>query len=202
MNDLLQNLLQAADAASAAPSTPDDLSSKVHRRRKVRAAKSRRLKIGIVAATCTAAAFTIILTLQPSPEGQGRPTSPLAQIAPTESVAAERAIDTESLRREAAAIKAEADSLEKFLAARDRQTRLAELAAEHDCLLIAASAPDPEEAALERAAARAVCQADFLLETLNDRLAAVEAYRNVAEQFPNTRWAMIAQDSVQRLEMN
>jgi hypothetical protein len=199
MTDPLQNLLQATDAASA-PSAPDDLVAKVHRRQKSRTAKSRQLKIGATAA-CAALAFALILTHQPRPEGQGRPTAPLAQNPPTE-LATARAADAASLLREAADIKSEADALEKLLAAHQRQTHLTELAAEYDRLLVATSAPDPEEAALERAAARAICQADFLLETLNDRLAAVAAYRNIAEQFPNTRWAMIAQDNLSRLEMN
>jgi hypothetical protein len=194
--DPLENLLQATDAASA-PSAPDDLAAKVRRRQQARAAKSRQLKIGVTAA-CVALVFAVILTQQPRPEGQGRPTQPIAHNSPKESAEQSTAL----LLREAADINAEANALEKLLAAHQRQTHLTELAAEYDRLLVATSAPDPEEAALERAAARAICQADFLLETLNDRLAAVAAYRNVAEQFPNTRWAMIAQDNLTRLEMN
>jgi hypothetical protein len=105
-------------------------------------------------------------------------------------------------RQPPAAEVAEADVLEKWIAARQRTERLAELTAEHDRLLVAASAPDPAATALDRAAGNAVCQAEFLLETLGDRRAAIAAYRNVAEQFPDTRWAMIASDNLTRLEMN
>jgi hypothetical protein len=192
--DPLLRLLQDADAATNRQA-PVDLVGKVHRRQQARATKSRRLTVGAIG-ICMATALVVSLNLWRA-ENQ-LAVHPLAEpranaIAP---------IDIEALLRESKSLKAEADALEQLIAAQQRSARLAELAAEHDRLLVSTSAPDPEETALERAAAKAVCQADFLLETLNDRIAATQAYRHVAEQFPDTRWAMIAQDNLIRLEMN
>src|SRR5437762_3219909 len=103
MTDPLQNLLQATDRAST-PAPPADLVTKVHRRQRTRATKSRRLKIG-VAATCVAIVFAVIRTQPPAPEGHGRTPSPIAQnTTPSPSQVA----IAESLLRETADLKAEA----------------------------------------------------------------------------------------------
>jgi hypothetical protein len=198
-SDPLLRLLQDTDAASAPPAS-DDLIAKVHRRQQTRATRSRRLKLGVAVLGVASATAALLLIQQPGPEGANLTTPLVAQDSPALPTPAQP--DAAKLLREAETLNAEADALEKLLAAHERQQRLAELAAEHDRLLIAASAPDPEEAALERTAAKAICQADFLLETLDDRVAALHAYRNVAEQFPDTHWAMLAQENVNRLEMN
>ncbi len=116
--------------------------------------------------------------------------------SPTDQLLAERPLvvpradasiaNANQLATESAALKAEGDALEKWIAARERAERIAALEAEQDRLIVATSAPDPVIVAIDRAAGSAVCQADFLWQTLGDRSAAENAYRNVVEQFPDT----------------
>lgn len=185
-HDPIIEALRAADLAAPVPRPPADLIDRVHRRRRVQIVRRRTIAGGSMAAAAMALIATVALmskspieprTEQPKPSGR-------------------------ELAMEAQAREAEADALEKWIADHQRGERLAELTAEHDRLLAALSARNPATAALDRSAASAVCQADFLWETLRDRTAAETAYQNVIEQFPDTRWAMIAQDSLTRLEMN
>jgi hypothetical protein len=199
-DDPLIRLLQTADSAAAAPQSPADLVGRVYQRRKAQVVRRKRIQIGALAGAAVILAVALVRLTIPRGEGRGEEAVAVANIP------AERQGSTPDRHGRAmyppAAEVVEADALEKWIAARQRSERLQELTAEHDRLLVATSAPDPAATALDRAAGNAVCQAEFLLETLGDRRAAIAAYRNVTEQFPDTHWAMIASDNLSRLEMN
>ena len=211
--DPLIRLLQTADASAAAPVQSADLAVRVQRKRKTQLARVRRMKFGaLTVAGVGLLAVALVRPWQPparSTLGAGgeTPVENDLAIQPANEPGAIGSKELpkpsgEQLLAEARVLDAEARALERLIAAHQNQQRLQELTAEHDRLLVATSAPDPAAAALDRMAASAVCQADFLWETLGDRRAAETAYRNVVENFPDTNWAMIAQDNLTRLEMN
>ncbi len=205
--DPLIRLLQTADASAAAPVQSVDLAVRVQQKRKTQLARARRMKFGALSVAGVGLLAVALVRPWRPPAGSSlgaggetpgenglaiQPANEPGAIGSKESTK----LTGEQLLAEARSLDAEARALERLIAAHQNQQRLQELTAEHDRLLVATSAPDPAAAALDRLAASAVCQADFLWETLGDRRAAETAYRNVVENFPDTHWAMLAQDGL------
>jgi hypothetical protein len=194
-DDRISSLLQTADAAVHSPQLKAGLSARVRQRDTSRRAASRRLNVGLASGVAVLLVSLVsYMSISTDRKGPGIEAVKGQFPLPASEIA--------SLRAESESLNLQANALERWIANRQRETRLGELADEHDRLVIAQCEPDPVDAACDRAAGTVVSQGDFMWEVLGSRAAAEAAYRNAIEHFPDTRWAALAEQNLARMQMN
>jgi hypothetical protein len=186
--DLLHRLLQSADAADNPPPVAADLPQRVRQRRAAQAARARRAAVAAFAVSTV-----LLLSFVTRRENSSIPETPDSPANSTELA---------EIRAKADALSAEIAGLERAIAEQQQSSRLAELAREYQSLLANRSSLDPADLAIDQAAAMAICQGDFLWQELDAREAAANAYRSVVAHFPDSRWAVVANQKLNRLQMN
>jgi TolA-binding protein len=200
MNDeQLQRMLRAADVEAGDPSLPDldagrltKVLAQRHRRR-----IAARATIVVVALACGA------WWAADAWQGQGRrapavadrddsPRGP-ARVASDRQVDAELApADVARLQAELAELRRQAEYHESIVRRMNLERQLDRQRAELRQLAGRMDADWEMQREIERTAVILLTSADWLAESDGPSAAAAE-YRNVAEQFPNTRWAELAQ---------
>ncbi|MBU0638961.1 MAG: hypothetical protein KKB50_08865 [Planctomycetes bacterium] len=191
----LQQLLREADHASGPPPLlPENLAQRV------RARAARRQPLNAVGAAAVAAAILLALGLPllqrqaTTPPSAGTPPAVAThELSPTEVARIREEIS--ELRREAdlrlAVLRRTQESEAQFRRAREMRQR-----------------PMPPDAValarkeIARAAFVIVQQADRMQRTPNQREPAIAKYRQVAELFPQTAWAAVARQRLERINAN
>jgi hypothetical protein len=191
MNDPLQQLLQAAEPASAEPPrsfVPDALLAAAHRRRLRHTATRSAVAVSVV--VLVAAPLLTADWSSRTPDHPTHATSAHAPAAPNVPAA-------------------DLDAIQQELARLEREAAL------HQQIVAAVLAPDPFEGPpvrlglsdaelvrLETArnAALSLQYAEMAERELDDIEAARREFERVAERFPNTRWSAYAAISLQRLD--
>lgn len=181
-DDPLIRFLQAADAASALPGSSEDLPHRVRARCAQQMSRSKRLKIG--SSAIAVVAIALVASLQP--------LQPIAHSLPDAEIT--------QLRAQSDQLAAEADALERQLGRIKSQEIRLQLSQEHTSQLLAAASD--QLSPLDRAALVGISQGDFYRDIRQSLDEAKTSYESVLADFPDTRWASVAQSRIDLLLMN
>jgi hypothetical protein len=223
-DDPLFNLLHTADAAATPPLSPADLPQQVRRRYTQRQRTAQQWKLGVAGTATLVVIMAASINFHqppvppgnatqmgagdsprrdegagnsplPSGEGQGEGAGLVAASAPTPAELAE-------LKKQADALGAQADTLEKQLnLARDEQHRQ-DLRDEYRRQLAANAHAETEESPIDRAAAVALGEGDYYWQIQQARGPAEAAYQSVLDNFPQSHWAEVAKARLSQFQMN
>jgi len=187
-DDQLSRLLHSADAAADQPAPPSGLPARVRLRQQRRRNSARRIRAGLVTSAIIIVAAVSLRALD-----QRDALRPAARnIQPAEIAA---------LRAESEQFAAEADTLQRQLNLLQRQQTLGQLRQEQRSRLVA-EATSQSLPPLDRAALVGISQGDFYRDIRQSLDDAKAAYESVLADFPDTRWATIAQSRIDLLPMN
>lgn len=189
--DPLIDLLHLADGASAPPASSPDLPDRVRARRARQVARNKRLTIGSTAIAAVAVALLALVTFNRLVTNDT--PQPAASSLPPAEVAA--------LRAQSDQLAAEADALNRQLNLLQREQSLDGLRQEHQSYLLAEAAGGSLPP-LDRAALIGISQGDFYRDIRQSLGEAKAAYESVITDFPDTRWAALAQSRIELLMMN
>ncbi|HZZ27217.1 MAG TPA: hypothetical protein VFE46_04350 [Pirellulales bacterium] len=204
-DDPFLRTLQAADAAATPPLPQADLPQQVRQRHARQLRTVRKWKIGVAgtAMMLVCIATFIIAHKLPVRPGDAAPMDATLAGNPRAEPGANglSPSDILQLRVQADALGAEADALQRQLTAvRQEQTRQ-DLRDEYRRQLAANAQTDTGESAIDRAAAIALCQGDYYWEQ-QARQPARAAYQSVLDNFPQSHWAVVAQERLNQFQMN
>jgi cell division protein FtsB len=186
-DDQLARLLRSADAAANRPALPSDLPSRIRLRQQERRESVRRIRAGLVTSAVVIVAAISLRSLYQ--RDALRPVAPRLQSA-----------DIAALRAESEQFAAEAADLERRLSLIRNQETLTKLRQQHNSHALA-GAGDPLSP-LDRAALVGISQGDFYRDIRQSLDDAKAAYEGVLADFPDTRWASVAQSRIDLLMMN
>jgi hypothetical protein len=186
-DDPLTRLLHSAAAAANQPVLPSGLPARVRLRQQRRRNSARRIRGGLATS-----AVIIVLAMSLRFLSQRDGLRPVARSLPDAEIA--------QLRAESDRLAAEAAALERQLSRIKNQEARTELRQEHASHVLAA-ATDPLSP-LDRAALVGISQGDFYRDIRQSLDEAKAAYESVLAEFPETRWATIAQSRIDLLPMN
>lgn len=189
--DPLVDLLHAADDAAPRPQLVPDLAAAVHRRNRQRA--SRRNRLAATSALAATVAFVLVFAAHqfrqpPVPPGGIPAVTNLADLA--------------RLKSEAAALKSQADDLDRQLHfARNEQNRQ-KMRDEYRIQFAQAAVNDLVPSPQDQAALIALGQGDYYWQTRREEKPAEAAYQSILDNYPGTRWAAVAKERLQQFQMN
>jgi len=186
-DDPLTRLLRSADAAANQPALPSALPARIRLRQQERRESARRIRAGLVTSAVVIVAAISLWTL-----GQRHALWPVSRGLPDAEVAQFRA-ESDSLAAEAAA-------LERQLGRIKSQETRTQLRQEHTSHLLAGAGD--RLSPLDRAALVGISQGDFYRDVRQSLDEAKAAYQSVLADFPDTRWASVAQSRIDLLLMN
>lgn len=220
-NDPLIRLLHTADAAAGSPMPPIDLADRVRRRRARQITNSKRIKIGLASIT-TAAVIVMVASIRPwqppVPPGVGAPPDTALAEKPSAEPGANganldgnanlpnavvlNASEIACLKSQADALGVEADALQRQLnRTRDTESRQ-ELRQEHQLQVLARINQESLPSPLDCVALIGLSQGDFYRDIRQSLEQAKTEYESVIAEFPDSRWAELAQSRIELLNMN
>src|SRR5262245_27621365 len=187
-DDPLPRPLHSPDAPANQPALPSGLPARVHLRQHERRKSARRIRAGLITG---AAIIVAVFSLRAVDQRDAlRPVVRSLQPA-----------DIAALRAESEQFAAEADALQRQLNLLQRQQTLGQLRQEHQSRLVA-EATSQSFPPLDRAALIGISQGDFYRDIRQSLDEAKAAYESVLADFPDTRWASVAQSRIELLLMN
>jgi len=199
--DSLDGLLREADAAAPPPPVPQPgLAERVRRRRQAHV--RRQLAAAVVALPAAALALSLALP----PARKTPPNGDVAQLNATEPANRRRVPtratdDPQALTAEVLRLKSEAairlsvvEGLQKRHARREIEARVAELESR-------GLAPDSAGLERDKAALTLIDHGDRLRKDFQAVDEALAAYRRAIELFPDTRWAAVAKQRIDSLQI-
>jgi len=187
-NDPLTRLLHSGDAAANQPALPPGLPARVRLRQQQRCRSAGRIRAALVASAVLIVAAITLRTLS-----QRGALLPAARGVQPGEIAA--------LRAESDQLATEADALQHQLNLLQREQTLDRLRQEHQSHLLAGTASGSIPP-LDRAALIGISQGDFYRDIRQSLDEAKAAYESVVADFPDTRWATLAQSRIELLLMN
>jgi hypothetical protein len=186
LDDRIENLLSATDAALAVPQRRRELADRVRQRKRRRDLQRRSMNLAGI--SCAGLIAAIIGIYQFAP----RPSPPMG-------------LDVRQivrLRAEADSLGAEADALQRQIDIERSARSQQDLCDQYRNELAKAAADGGWPSAVDRAALIALGQGDFYLDSQRSPDEAKAQYQSVVNNFPDSRWAQIARDRLDRLKMD